>query len=352
MQPVPSNSGFGISCTLRINYQLLLLISTIFATPSNTFDCMRVSKKVIVIAIAVGLLLLIVLPFIVIPSNLTVVNYDKVKCIPTAFARTMNTNKFLAAFINHTDSSFTLNGYTYRVSKTLYNSSDIEIKHGEDVYETSFVLIGLAQDSSMVNWVVNDKKEAGNNPIGRIVNYRKAVALKENMEAVLRNLKPFIENSTNVYGFNISHTTLTDTDLVAIKKSFKTYPDTKEIYAMVDEVKSYATMHGAQINSYPMLNVSLIDSVYETMVAIPVNKVLPALGAIVPKHLVPIRDKIITTEIHGGTATVKEAYRQVELYMTEHSLSAPVIPFEQLITDRSKETDTTKWVTRIFYPIV
>jgi len=28
------------------------------------------------------------------------------------------------------------------------------------------------------------------------------------------------------------------------------------------------------------------------------------------------------------------------------------IPFQMLITDRTKETDSTKWITRLYYPVV
>ena len=38
--------------------------------------------------------------------------------------------------------------------------------------------------------------------------------------------------------------------------------------------------------------------------------------------------------------------------MNDHSLSAPVIPFEYIITDRSKEPDTSKWITKICFPII
>jgi hypothetical protein len=36
--------------------------------------------------------------------------------------------------------------------------------------------------------------------------------------------------------------------------------------------------------------------------------------------------------------------------MNDHFLSAPAIPFEILITDRSKEKDTTRWKTKIYQP--
>ena len=36
--------------------------------------------------------------------------------------------------------------------------------------------------------------------------------------------------------------------------------------------------------------------------------------------------------------------------MTDNALSSPAIPFESLVTNRMQEPDTSKWVTKIYYP--
>jgi hypothetical protein len=64
-----------------------------------------------------------------------------------------------------------------------------------------------------------------------------------------------------------------------------------------------------------------------------------------------IPGKILVTEVKGGNYTTGEALKQLDIYLDDNHLSSPAIPFESLVTDRSQETDTAKWVTKIYYPI-
>lgn len=100
-----------------------------------------------------------------------------------------------------------------------------------------------------------------------------------------------------------------------------------------------------------MLNIRREDSTYfEAMVAIPVNKQLPNQGKIAFKRM--FAGIILVTEVAGGPQRIKEAFSQLQVYMQDYEYQPPVIPFESLITDRSKETDTAKWVTKIYYPVL
>ena len=39
-------------------------------------------------------------------------------------------------------------------------------------------------------------------------------------------------------------------------------------------------------------------------------------------------------------------------YFLDSKRASPAIPYELMVTDRSAETDTAKWVTRLYYPIM
>jgi hypothetical protein len=41
----------------------------------------------------------------------------------------------------------------------------------------------------------------------------------------------------------------------------------------------------------------------------------------------------------------------MQQYFADYKRVAMAIPFEYLVTDRETETDTTKWVTRIYAPV-
>ena len=88
------------------------------------------------------------------------------------------------------------------------------------------------------------------------------------------------------------------------------------------------------------------------MVAIPIDKAISGYGTFIPKRMPIIKDNTLLIEVHGGYLTIQKAYAELLNYMQDHHYSSPAIPFELLVTDRSKETDTTKWITRIYAPIM
>ena len=61
---------------------------------------------------------------------------------------------------------------------------------------------------------------------------------------------------------------------------------------------------------------------------------------------------ILVVEVRGDQQTINEAIKQIEKYITDYQRSIIAIPFQSLITDRSKESDSTKWITKIYYPVV
>lgn len=243
------------------------------------------------------------------------------------------------------------NGFDYQLAELLYNRLRITIVNNNTPITSYISLIPIHLDSVALEWKC--VLYTGFNPIQKIRQYQKAKAIKSNMADILNHLASYVADDKNIYGFSIRHTTLKDTVLVAAKIVTNHYPTTEVIYGLVKKLKEYIASEGAEEVNYPMLNVYKKDSVtYQTMVGIPTNRELKNSGAIFSRRLVPIKNKILTTEVRGGPATVAQGYTAITNYMNDHQLSAPVIPFEYMVTDRSKVKDTTQWITRIYYPII
>ena len=101
-----------------------------------------------------------------------------------------------------------------------------------------------------------------------------------------------------------------------------------------------------------MLNTTLLkDSTYEVMVGIPTNIPLSGNSVIKPKRMIMLKNKTLVTTITGDYNTIQQGFKATSNYMNDNGLSSPVIPFQQLVTDRSKEKDSTKWITKIFTPV-
>jgi hypothetical protein len=61
--------------------------------------------------------------------------------------------------------------------------------------------------------------------------------------------------------------------------------------------------------------------------------------------------RFLKTEVTGGPYIIEHAHKMMQQYFEDYKRTSMAIPFEYLVTDRSKEPDTAKWVTRIYGPV-
>jgi hypothetical protein len=309
-----------------------------------------------------GLLVLFVLlltsVFIFIPGNLKVSTICIVKSsIPGAYRvvseernweRWTQDNGTVKDSINH---YMGCNKYRFRLSVKLYNAVIIKASHGNEEIDTKLVLFQLTPDSITLHWETSTVGSL--NPIKRLMQYMDAVERKHCFSQLLDNLKNFLEAPLNVYGYDITRTTLKDSVLVSIKSTANHYPTVTEVYKLIGKLRTYISAQGAVATNFPMLHIIRNkDSTFETRVAIATNKALEGNKEILLKRLAIIPDKILTTEVKGGDRSIMNGFNAIEKYMVDYNLTPPVIPFQLLLTDRSQQSDTAKWLTRIYYPII
>ena len=141
-----------------------------------------------------------------------------------------------------------------------------------------------------------------------------------------------------------------DTLLISTKKTFNAYPTTEQVYEMIADLETCINTNAVMQTNPPMLHVVQDSGVFKTMVAIPINKSIPNTDRFIIKKM--IAGKILITEATGGSANAEATIKKLELYMDDYHLLSPAISFQSLVTDRTKERDSTKWVTKIYYPIM
>jgi hypothetical protein len=100
-----------------------------------------------------------------------------------------------------------------------------------------------------------------------------------------------------------------------------------------------------------VLNVRILkaDS-FETQVAIPTSQLLKNDGAIFSRKMVP--GNFLSALVRGGEYSIRESMQQLDFFLKDHGKIQVARPFEQLVTDRIIEPDTSKWITRIYMPVV
>jgi hypothetical protein len=309
------------------------------------------------VALTVILVLLIASIYIFIPLNLNVSNIKIIKGTTGGAYRCLSNeaywnDRWPEKTGDSVDSTnLTCDNYSFKLLKKLYNALEITAASNDEVFSTKLIVLELNPDSIALQWQTSVR--SGMNPVDRVLRYWKARDLKKCMSQKLSQMKSFLQKNKNVYGFDIQRTTLQDTVLVSTKYISKKYPTTTEVYTLIKKLKDYISTHGAVETNFPMLNIiSNSDSTYLVMAAIATNRALQGNSEISLKRLARYQNKVLTTEVKGGPETIRNGFAAIESYMGDYHLTPPVIPFELLVTDRSKEMDSTRWITRIYYPII
>jgi len=154
----------------------------------------------------------------------------------------------------------------------------------------------------------------------------------------------------NIYGFVIKASTSKRQFCYFYKKIFSHYPQTNEIYALIEDLREYIhTSNAVQLDS-PMLNIYTFNSnSFQAMVAIPISHDISSKGDIQLKKFV--LGNLITTRVKGGIHTIIKSEHELKNYFDDHHLLSPAASYQLLLTNRMQETDTSKWITEVCYPV-
>ena len=295
--------------------------------------------------LSIGILLVVFLGcvYFIIPGSLNIVQVTPVHCSPNGAHRLLTDS---AKWLNWSNSLS--KDYKFIFQQSLPHGLDILVQQKGIDIPSRIVVMPVERDSISLVWQCTYL--TSNNPFKRIASYQQATELKDNFNEILQKFKSYAENTANIYGYNIQQTSTADTLLMAARGTAGAYPSIQEVYKLVNQLKDYINAHGAQQTGDPMLNVTPTTNQFQFQVAVPVNKMLPDKGNIFSRRMVP--GNFMMLEAKGGPKTVDHAMRQLQQYAVDYQRTSMAIPFQVMITDRLKEQDTAKWITRIYYPVM
>ncbi|SDW38622.1 hypothetical protein SAMN05444410_102177 [Hydrobacter penzbergensis] len=243
---------------------------------------------------------------------------------------------------------YNFGNYHYRISNIFLNSFTATVAHQPDSVQGLLQILPSETDSTQLLWTSTFSFSA--NPFTRIAQYRRFSGIKSNIQALLDTTKLILEKQETIYGMKIVQQKVTDSSLISLKKTFPHYPTTNEIYEMVRALKNYIATKGGTERNYPMLNVYQDGpDRFETMVAIPTQKDLPSEGLFRLKKMV--LGNILMAEVTGGVSRVMKGEQELTNYVHDYRKTSPAIPYQSLVTDRSMQPDSARWITRLYYPI-
>lgn len=306
-------------------------------------------KKIILTLVI--LLLLVGSVYVFIPNIIILKSTASISTSQKGLHRMLLNKKNIATWWPGTTSndSFYLNGYQYQIYENSVSLLPIIIDSKESSVKSTLFLLSPQKDSVNLNWVANTISSY--NPLKRFSAYLKARKLNNDMNGILEKMREYFSKPVNIYGFDIKKELVVDANLISTSGKCKGYPATEFIYGLIGKLKDYANTQNTKITGFPMLNIEQGDSsVYFVRVALPLEKIIPSDGDIQQKRMLK-NGNILVTEVKGGNLKTQQAFDQIILYGDDYNRSSPAIPFYSLITDRSIEPDSTKWITKVYYPV-
>ena len=226
----------------------------------------------------------------------------------------------------------------------------IGVKHGSKSYKTVFSIIEYNADSVLLSW--KGSIPVSRNPFTRFTRYMYAKRIADDMKNILYAAQKFMSSPQNIYGITITNQIVKDTLLLNTQAVFTHPPSTDDIYTLINKLTKAADDEKAPVTGYPMMNIVKEDSsAYLLRVALPVSEPVKEEHGIVIKRMV--RGNILVSgDITGGNSAVEQAGKQMMNYVRDFNKTIAAIPFQSLITNRQLEKDSTKWVTRIYCPVI
>ncbi|MBL7743218.1 MAG: hypothetical protein JNN00_07035 [Chitinophagaceae bacterium] len=241
-------------------------------------------------------------------------------------------------------------GYNFQVEKIMYDI--IRLKTGNNKPDSVLLRI-VPYKIDMIGIELSTSVNNGMNPFSRIAGYFRAREIKKVFDKIVSALEKYTGDIRNIYGgINIRNEKVQYQHLVSVKQALSHYPSTQEIYTIIEKLRNYIRVRGAKELFSPMLNIRKADSSsYIVQLGLPTDKDLPEDGDISSKWMMK-NGNILAGEVAGGPGQIEAAMKQFEQYILDYQRSIIAIPFQMLISDRTKEPDSSKWVTRIYYPVV
>ena len=245
---------------------------------------------------------------------------------------------------------FAYSGHDYRIQKLRYHALELSITQSKKSYNSLLKVMSFKTDS--VGIEIDATVNTGNDPLSRVLGYSQAKKIKKSFDGMLVALRDRTSTVKDLYGYDIKNEKVQMQFLLSTNKVFPHYPTTEDIYSLVGIIREHISKTDGKEEFFPMLNIESKDSTnYFVRVGVPVNKKLPGGENVALMQMVK-DGNILVTEVKGDPKTINKAIKQVEKYISDYQRSIIAIPFQSLETDRSKEPDSSKWITKIYYPVV
>lgn len=261
-----------------------------------------------------------------------------------------NLAKSMHAYYDSNTHKIKVNDIQFTISGALSNLVQIDVA-SKNINTKSFISVNsINKDSSAINWFFDIATSL--NPIKRFKDYQEAIDIKKATEQLLVSINDFVEHPVNIYGFDIKEVTLSDTVLVTTKFISKQLPTNMQIYTAVEGLNKYLTGFNKKALNNPMVTVLENPTKdYTIMVGISIDGEIAQTDTYRIKRM-PVNGKMFVADVKGGFSSIQNGYGALKTFLLDSKRPSPAVPFELLVNDRLQVSDSSQWLTRIYYPVM
>lgn len=250
---------------------------------------------------------------------------------------------------NIDSTSFKYNNPTKSITEDGLSVAQFQLAYNGNITNCLFEIKPINDDSCTLYYYTSTICESYS-PIQRIQHFFRAIQLKKMMDSQLEKATAYYSNTINIYGVSIVQAKVQDSSIISTKIITTDTSSVMTIYKMIANLETYISQHQGTIRNVPMLNITRIDTAHvHTMVAIPLLKDIPSSEEFTIKKM--ILGNILETVVIGDNQTIAKGFESLKNYASDYHKIAPAIPFQSLLNNRLMEKDSTKWKTRLNYPI-
>jgi len=300
---------------------------------------------------SLALFIIIAGAYIFIPASIRIYSARAVSCPPAAAQRILTEKERWQRWWPGKQTSagtFQFDGCSFRIDRMLFNGLSATVFSGNDSLKGELFL--NAGDTGTISLGWTSDQPTSRNPLKRVMTAGMAKRVGKSIRLLLDSMKIRLEDPLHLYGFKPRMAKVTDEFMISVKETLNHYPTVSESYAVIGEIRGHISREGGTEKNPPMVNVTRIgDSLFQMMVAIPTTTELQGKGKFLFKKMV--LGNIVVGEITGGPQMILNSEKELENFVRDHGKTSPAIPYQSLVTDRSLEQDTSKWITRLYYPV-
>lgn len=243
-----------------------------------------------------------------------------------------------------------------KITASVPNDSVVSEMYFMESKDPAYGIFRFAESDSgtRVTWMM--RADMGNNPVGRWMGLMMESWVGSEFEKGLEDLKKIAESQpkSEAKGGNeakIENTTTKDQVVATLTDSASFAELSPKLASMLGEIQAELKKGGAE-------QTAPVFAIYHSFSH---DKVVFEAGIPVSKTFKPSpKSRVKSWEMKGGNAVVGHHYGPynteklhyaMDDWMKQKNLTIIGAPWEVYITDPTKEPDTTKWYTQVYYPV-